>query len=294
MPVQNNQDVEESTQQLQRLKQERDELNNQARTWVEKRNSLHQEIKTLQAEAKNLREKRDEINLQVQILKAAREKAKTQAKQKREEIAKLREKVRTLAPKKPKVRQADLEREIENLEWKIQTSSLPVKEEKALVDRVQDLETQGVVYKQMDQLNDKLLQLQTETMALQNEAKLKHQQLTTLADQSQQLHTKLTEVFDKIKNLRQSADEAHQKYLEHRQKADETHQRVVELQQKTRTMKQEREQKEKQQYELRGLALKEEAAKKAKEKMNRGEKLTWQEFQLLTEQDETDAEATEH
>ncbi len=294
MPAQNNQDIQESTQQLQNLKQERDELNNQAKTWAEKRNNLHQEIKNLQTEARNLREKRDEINLQVQILKAAREKAKTQTKQKLEEIAKLREKVETLAPKKPKVRQADLEREIENLEWKIQTSSLPVKEEKALVDRVQALETQGVVYKQIDQLNDRLFQRRTETMALQTEAKLKHQELTTLADQSQQLHTRLTETFDKIKNLRQSADEAHQEYLENRRKADETHQKIIELQQKTRTLKQEREEEEKQQYELRGQALKEEAVKKAKEKMNRGEKLTWQEFQLLTEQDEADAEATEH
>jgi len=282
--------IEELNQQLVKVRQERDDLNNEARAWAEKRNKLHEEIKARQSEAKSLKEKRDEANFQVQVLKAAREKAKTQSKEKYEQITKIREKIKVVAPKKPLARLEDLEKEIKSLEWKIQTTSLPVKEEKAIVDQVQILEKQRVVYKQLQELKDKLLELQTETKALGTQAKLSHEKLSELAEQSQKFHEQLTEVLNKVKSLKQSADEAHQKYLDFRQKANDTHEKYVEIQQQIRSLKEELEKKEKEHYEKRGQALREEAIRKAQEKMKRGEKLTWEEFKLLTEQEE----ATEH
>jgi uncharacterized coiled-coil DUF342 family protein len=47
---------------------------------------------------------------------------------------------------------------------------------------------------------------------------------------------------------------------------------------------------EKQQYAQKGQALKSQAVAKAREKMKQGEKLTWDEFKLLTDEEE----ATEH
>ena len=58
----------------------------------------------------------------------------------------------------------------------------------------------------------------------------------------------------------------------------------MELMQQIKSLKQEIQQKEKEQQTKRQEQLREEAAKKALEKMKRGEKLTWEEFKILSEQ----------
>jgi len=280
----------ELNQQFAQARQERDQLNLEARKWAEKRNECHQQIKQLQSEVKSLKEKRDEVNLQVQILKAAREKAKAQRQKKQEEIVKLREKIRPLAERKSTHRLQDLEKRIKDIEWKIQTSSLPLKEENDLVEQVKLLETQRVAHKQLLDLKDKLIEVQTEAKAFGTQANLKHNELSQLANQSQEFHNHLVETFDKIKTLRQSADQKHQKYLEFRQKANKSHEKCVDIQKQIKSLKEEMESKEKQQYTQKGQALKDQATAKAREKMKHGEKLTWDEFKLLSDEEE----ATEH
>jgi uncharacterized coiled-coil DUF342 family protein len=284
------QKIEQLNKELAATRQERDGLNTQAKEWAEKRNKTHDQIKTLQTEVKRLKEKRDEINLQVQVLKAAREKAKTEKNEKHQRITQIREKIKTLEPKKPSTRLKDLEKAIQSIEWKIQTSSLSVKEEKALVDQVRVLEVQRVAHKQLQELTDKMVELQTEAKASGTQAKLNHEKLSQLAQQSQEFHEKLIGVLNNIKSLRLNADEAHQKYMGIRQKADESHERYVGIQRQIKALKDELAKREKEHYGERSRALREEVTKRAQEKMKRGEKLTWDEFKLLTEQEE----ATEH
>ena len=284
------QKIVELTQQLTEAKQERDRLNQEARKSAEKRNEYHEQIKQLQTEVRELKEKRDEANLQVQILKAAREKAKAQRKEKCEQIMKLRERVKPLSERKPQARQDDLDKKIQNLEWRIQTSSLSIQEEKALVEQVKTLETQRATYKQLRELEDKLLELQTEKKALGTQARLKHDELSQLANQSQNFHEQLVEILSRTATLRQNADETHRKFMELRQKADEIHEKCVEIQRQIKSLKEELHRKEKQQYAEKGKMFREEATAKAREKMKRGEKLTWDEFKLVT----ADEETTEH
>lgn len=290
MAEQTQQKIEQLSKELAATRQERDELNTQAREWAEKRNKVNDQIKELQIEVKRLKEQRDEINLQVQVLKAAREKAKTERNEKHQRVAQIREKIKALEPKKPSTRLKDLEKAIQSIEWKIQTSSLSVKEEKTLVDQVRILEVQRVAHKQLQELTDKMIEMQTEAKALGTQAKLNHEKLAQLAEESQGFHEKLIGVLNNIKSLRQNADEAHQKYVGIRQKADKSHERYVGIQRQIRALKDELAKKEKEHYGARGRALREEATKRAREKMKRGEKLTWDEFKLLTEQEET----TEH
>jgi uncharacterized coiled-coil DUF342 family protein len=287
---QTEQKIEQLNKELAATRQERDESNTQAKEWAEKRNKIYDQIKALQTEVKHLKEQRDEINLQVQVLKTAREKAKAERNEKHQKLTQIREKIKALEPKKPSTRLKDLEKAIQSIEWKIQTSSLSVKEEKALVDQVRVLEVQRVAHKQLQELTDKMVDMQTEAKALGTQAKLNHEKLSQLAKESQGFHEKLIGVLNNIKSLRQNADEAHQKYVEIHQKADEGHERYVGIQRQIRALKDELAKKEKEHYGARGRALREEATKKAQEKLKRGEKLTWDEFKLLTEQEE----ATEH
>ena len=132
--------------------------------------------------------------------------------------------------------------------------------------------------------------MQVEAKALGTQAKLKHDELSQLAKQSQEFHNRLAEALDKIKALRQSADEAHRKHLELRQEADKSHGKFIEIQKQIKSLKEEIESNERHQYAQKGQALKDQAVAKAREKMKHGEKLTWDEFKLLTDEEES----TEH
>jgi uncharacterized coiled-coil DUF342 family protein len=290
LPTPLEQKIEDLNQQLAQLRQERDQLNQEAKKWVEKRNQSNQQIKQLQTESKSIKAKRDEINLQVQILKAAREKAKTQRQEKHEQAAKLMEKMKPVAERKSASRFQELEKRIQDIDWKIQTSSLPIQEEKELVEKVKELETQKTSHKRFLKLKDKLVEAQTEAKAFGTQAKTKHDELSQLAKQSQEIHTQFLDTVNRIRLLRQGADEAHQKYLELRQKAHTTQEKYVEIQRQIKALKEEMADTEKQQYAQKGLALKDQATARAREKMKRGEKLTFDEFKLLSEEED----ATQH
>lgn len=279
------QKIEELNRQLIVLKQERDQLSNEARNWAEKRNTIHEQMKILRAEAKSLKEKRDTANQKVQELKSLREQSRTEQKEKRAQLSKTKEKMHVLIEKKPPRHLHDIEKDIETIDWKIQTTPLSVKEEKVLVDHVKTLEKQRVIQKRLQELKNTAMTMQSEERGLATKAELSHEKLEELAEQSQKLHEQMIELLTKAQNLRTEADAAHQKYLEFRQKVDGTHQKYVKLLQQIDSLRQGIQKKNEEQQAKRQQELLEEATEKAREKMKRGEKLTWDEFRLLTEQE---------
>jgi uncharacterized coiled-coil DUF342 family protein len=279
------QKIEEFNRQLVALKQERNQLSNEARNWAEKRNAIHEQIKTLRREAKSLKEKRDATNQKVRELKSLREQSRTEQKEKRAQLSKTKEKMQVLLEKKPPRHLRDIQKDIETIDWKIQTTPLSVKEEKVLVDQVRTLEKQRVIQKRLQELKNTTMTMQSEERALATRAKLSHEKLEELAEQSQKFHEQMVNQLTMAQNLKIKADTAHQKYLELRQKANETHQKYVKLLQQIDSLRQEIQKKNEEQQAKRQQELLEEATKKAQEKMKRGQKLTWDEFKLLTEQE---------
>jgi uncharacterized coiled-coil DUF342 family protein len=277
--------IEELSLKLASIKTERDKLNSEATSWAKKRNSVHEQIRELRAEANAIKEKRDALNQKVKELKNLREQAKAKRKGKRNQISKLREKMRSLLRKKPSGNLRLIEREIESLEWKIQTTPLAVKQEEELIGEVKRLEIQRDILKQLQELKNKLIELQTEEKALATEAKSYHERLSELAEQSQKLHEQRLEILSHIQNLKIEADSAHKKFVEISQKANTLHQKYIELLQKIKELKKMQRKEEEAKQVERQKQLLEEARKKALEKMKRGEKLTWEEFKLLAEQE---------
>jgi phosphoserine phosphatase len=212
-----------------------------------------------------------------------RDQARAERKEKYTQILKLKEKLERLAEKKPPRNMRDVESEIERLEWKIQTTSLPVHEEKLLIDQVRVLETQRAIHRQIQNLNDALFELQTEEKALETRANLHHEKLSELAEQSQSFHEKMTELLDKVDVLRVEADAAHQKYVEIKQQAQTVHQEQTELLRQFKSLRQELRHAEEKKQAKRQRELRKDLVEKASEKLKRGEKLTWEEFKILAE-----------
>jgi uncharacterized coiled-coil DUF342 family protein len=275
--------IEELNRKLAFLKEKRGKLNLEARGWAEIRNSLHEQIKALRTKVSDLKEKRDALNERVKELKNLREQARTERREKSTQILKLKEKLKRLAKKKPSQNMHYVENEIEKLEWKIQTTSLPVNEEKLLIDQVRVLETQLSLHKQIQKLGNALFELQTEEKALETRADFHHEKLSELAEQSQSFHEKITVILSKVNTLRVEADAKHQKYVEFKQQAQTVHQEQTELLRQINSLREELHQMEEKKQVKRQRELRKDLMKKASEKLKQGKKLTWEEFKILAE-----------
>ena len=207
----------------------------------------------------------------------------SKGKEKREKVLELQEKIWALNEKRPDGNLRQVTREIEKLDWEIQTNSLPVKEEQELINQIRELETQLVVQKRIKKVKDKLFELRTEQNGFGTEAKTIHEKITELAEQSQKYHLQMIGVLEKTRDLQAEANEAHQKYVETRQQAQQKHEKCVELMETIKAIEQElKETADKKQGERKG-ELQKDLEERALSKLKSGKKLLWEEFQFLAE-----------
>jgi uncharacterized coiled-coil DUF342 family protein len=277
------QKIENLNQELTPLKEGRNRLNLEAKKWADKRNALHNEVKSLRTEAGSIKEKRDALNEQVKQLKKLRDEVGTSRKEKRDRISKLRQKLGELTETRSMRDLRAIEREIEDIDWKIQTTSLPVKEEAMLVNEVRQLEAQLSTQKKIKKLKTELHELHTNDRNLGAEAKTLHEKLSELAEQSQKYHEQMLEKLSKTRKLQAEADDFHKKYIETKTQAQELHQKCIELLQQIRTIEWERKETADKKQAERQSELQKQLEERALKKLKRGEKLMWEEFKVLAE-----------
>jgi uncharacterized coiled-coil DUF342 family protein len=275
--------IEDLNQELIPLKEERNNLNLQAKKWAEKRNGLHEKVKDLRKDASKIKEKRDNLNTQVQELKNLRDQLRSKISEKHEKIVELQNRINDLNDKKPEGNILQVEKEIKKIDWKIQTTSLPLKEEQELVNQVRQLETQLINQKQIQKVKDKLYVLKTQERSFRNEARTIHGKLAEIAEQSQKFHSQMISILESAREFQVEADSAHQKYIEARQQAQQHHQKCVELIEKIKKIEDELKKNADKKLAERQTELKKELEERALMKLKRGEKLVWEEFQILAE-----------
>jgi len=281
------QKIEELQEKLSVLKEQRDRLNIEARRWAEKRNKLNEQVKDLRSEICELRSERDELNTKVRELKQLREKTKNEIHETIEEIKNLNQQIKALAKKKPSRSLQTLQKKLDEIEWEIQTTSLNLREEKELVDQVGKLETQVNIHKKLEMTHQKTLELQTEIKAMEAKNKSYHQKLTEKAQKSQEIHNKMLEKINEVKELKMEADNMHQSFLTTRQKTKPTQEGITTILNQIKLLREEIRKAEEKEKKKSEEALKRKIRKEAKEKLKQGEKITWEEFKILTEKGKT-------
>jgi len=274
---------QELTQKLSVLRDQKNRLDAEAGEWAEKRDELNEQIKTLRAEILELKGERDKLNEKVKELKQQREETKTEIREKIEELRKLNQEVKAFSKKKPSRSFQTLQKEVEGIEWKIQTTPLSLQEEKELVERVKQLETQLNILRKLDQLNQKILELRAELKALETNSKLYHEKLIEAAQESQEIHKRMLEKIGEAKKLKIEADNLHKLFLQTKEKARPIQEEMSAISNQIRQLREEIREEDEREKKKREEALREELERQAREKLKRGEKLTWQEFQLLAE-----------
>jgi len=232
-----------------------------------------------------------------------------------DEVQAINEKKEELKKKAPRIRAKDIQEEIKAIDWKIQTESLDLKEEKRLVEEVKQLETQLVSYKKIDKQNKKIAEHLQERNTLGAQADVFHKELSGLAQKSQLIHESMIGKIAEAKKAKEDADTEHKNYIENKEKIKkllvdiavltgqmlglqnsirEHNKALREKESLERAKVEEHRALERNKKLLDDQALKEKLGAQAKEKLQKGEQLSWNEFQLLASDEDAEESDTQN
>jgi uncharacterized coiled-coil DUF342 family protein len=263
--------------------EEEDSLRNVADQFAEKRNRLNDRSRALREEVQQLRGARDEINNKVKTLKEKRNDLKATINERIERLKRLNEESKSIAKKKPRRTHRDLQEEVDSIDWKIQTTPHTLQEDKELVEKVKQLETQLSVHKKLEHLRKTIQDERAQVTRIRTESQQTHQALTAHARTSQELHAKMLAKMEEAKAARTEADAIHKQFMVAKEKAKPIREQILSITKETRLLKGEIREEEQEEKKHNDDELRQTLEQKAREKLKRGEKLSWQEFQLLSE-----------
>ena len=278
-------ELERINKQLCTLREQHDNAKADIRWWIEKRDKLNDKFKELHQEILELKNERDEANKKVKQLKQKRDDTRAKIKTCIDEIKAHNQAIADWKKKQPGESRRELQKEFDAIEWKIQTPPLDIQEDKRQINRVKQLETQLNVFKKIDQHVKKISELRKKIEQLKPKAGIAHKELTELAERSQNIHAKMIAKIAESKDIKAEADGFHKVYIQTKEQARsllEEIKKVKEQRKKLQVCIREKEAKSKKRLER---ALKKKLGSQAKDKVQRGEKLSWNEFKLLTDED---------
>ncbi len=300
--------------QIDKIKKQIQEANTQIKKYVEKRNQLHEQARKSREGINQIKTERDALNDKVKLLKEQRDLVRAKATPITEKINAIDEKIAELKKNVPRVSQRELQEELDAIEWKISTTSVDLQEEKRLVGEVKELEIQLKSYKKIDAKHQKIKELLAQRKTIDAEADVFHKELTDLAKKSQELHSTMVEKLNVVKRDRAEADSLHQAFVKAKEQNNLWYEQIRELisqstgiratvreqdqsrraeEDAKRSEEQAKRKEEQAQRAVKEQAIKEKIGAEAKEKLQRGEKVNWDEFQLMLGDDKEDDSETQ-
>lgn len=208
------------------LRKTRDDLNAKVKDLITESKATYSDIEKLRIELRQKKSARDEENKIIKDLKADREKFNELLKAEREKLSAIRSELLTIK-KASDTDPKNLEREIERMEWDVQTKHLNSKAEDALWAKIntlrRELKSMAAYVKKKDELKN-----QRKTVrAIEKQARDVHKQVIDHSELSEKYHTALVAAFESLKKMddvlpkitktisdaKNAADEAHKKYI---------------------------------------------------------------------------------
>jgi uncharacterized coiled-coil DUF342 family protein len=278
------------TQQLAALKEQINTVRAETNTHIEKRDKLNEQFKKLRREIYELKNERDNLNAEVKILKQQRDEARTGIKTIIEEVKTHKQKITELKKKTPKTSHRELQKQLESIEWKIQTTPLAMQEEKRLVENVKRLETQLKVYRKIDKYIKRIVELRKELETLETTADTAHRELTETAKKSQETHTKMVAKISESEKIKSEADNVHATYVQAKEQSKPLHEEFKKLTEQKKKLQDALRKEDEKQKKKAEKVLKEKLESQARTKLRRGEKLSFDEFKLLADSKSEDVE----
>ncbi len=177
-----------------KLELERNKLRDEERSIVQQLRELRPRLQELRTQLQDHRDKRDQLNETIKVLKKERDELRNRA---REHIQQFTE-VRKSTPSGRRAVAA--EKELAALEWKVQTSILDRDEEKRLMRQIASRESQVIG-------NRKLQDLRGNIDKYKRDGDLVHAKIQELALESQKHHLEIVKIREEQQAVRQEIDE---------------------------------------------------------------------------------------
>jgi len=189
-----------------------------------------QQIRAVMGNINKLKQERDQLTTQVKALKEEREKLNEVVKEKSHDKQEILDKKKGLL-KEPERKEnpGKLKAEIAHLEMKIQTEVMPFNKEQQLTKYIKELKAKIKQTEQLGEAWKEVHNASTDFSQARKNANDIHQQIQTLAQQSQEKHQQMNTFYDQIKQLRQKEKPAKQKYVELKSQLDEGKKKFDEL-----------------------------------------------------------------
>lgn len=276
-------------EELNGLTSQLDEALEDGRRNADSRDAYHSKMKDARARIAELRQKREELSQQIDEAFAALQALRRSMREKIQEA----EKVRSIL-KSTKVgyyTAEKLERKIAKAEWRIQTGLIGPKEERRLFEEISRMERMLEETKVKRGTLRRLRGLSDQIDEIKDALKKNSENIESLMRRRPALTREIRDLAREYRKLRKLGDESHEKFVRARvlQRRIEDKRilvisRLKALGYKARTARQTA-------VKKREHALKQRIVATAAEKMKRGEKLSFEEFRILMEQDQAEEEA---
>ena len=261
-----------SSTQVSELKKKRDDLNATVKGLISESKITYTNLEKLRNDLKQKKGARDEENSMIQKLKAERDKLNEALKTERTKLNAFRDelkKIKMSSSSDPK----KLEKEIERLEWDVQTKHLNAKAEDALWAKINMMRRELKSMSSYVKKKDEVKEVRKSVRKLEKQARDIHAQVIMHSEQSEKYHAELLAVFEELKKMDVLLPEMAKKIMDARTEADNAHEgylNAMGVTQKNRREKDDAERKE----------LKEKADDLLKE-FKKGKKISLEELMII-------------
>ncbi len=275
----------ESIEDVEVLKEKRDELNQQTKRLGQERRQLEDEWRTNRERAFEYKTKRDELNAVIQTLKNDKKGLYNQLRDLKNEFksAKQDEATRKKTEKNskgPTLKKVD--GQIRHLEKKIITDTLEIKEENDIIQQIQKLEQSKSELEAQKNANMASLKVQKEITKLRKELDKFNEEIQKNSEESQNYHVLMMELFKENDMKKKELDRIQAEFIESKVTADIYHSKFKDIRSTQKKRKITRisggKLSRKQQHQIQEMTLND-----ALEKKKKGEKLNIFEARALFE-----------
>ena len=221
--------IGEIESEVKQWRSKREELNNQVIEKAKTRNDLNTKVRELISVANDSRKLRDESNLEIGKLKDQKSRLLADT----DKLQQIMEKTGAEIEKSPVPstsgrRSVDFDKQLKELEWKLQTTSnLTIDEERSLVERISKLEEQLATLQEFRELGKERRDAHIELRKKRQELRKTIQSMNKLARESRAHHNKMIEGYHEANGHRKQADGIHSDIQKVKKEADGVHHEYV-------------------------------------------------------------------
>jgi len=259
--------------------------NADARRLAEEKRDLIGKIRDLKSKALEYKSRRDSLNEEVKSFKAALAELKREYDAKLDSLKRLKRSIKEFLRFKPPKSEETLAKEIADLDWKIQTTSMPISEEQKIIDKIKSLERQMNFYRRLKSMEEEAKNLKNRLEEIKNEIALYREKIAESVAESQRFHEMMIKLFNEVNELKSRLNEVNSRFMENRSEAAKLRLKHKDLLNQIHVIRKLiREEEEKKRRES-IAAIKERIKKEALDKIKRGEKVSFEEFKILVEEE---------